>query len=233
MRAFRIRDAFSIILLLAGLGLLLWGAWPKGREFRTFNLPVTPLPLDEPGGNLGTNILEKDLVEVHWEQPKRMIWGRLQTLVAAINLNELGEPSLTNNIAGAQKPGNAELAHILDRYNLVAETRIDSVGYGLEPSGSMRQPIRPGQPIEFRWSLDPRKSGEYSGELWVYLNLVEKGGNGNDQVALLAFPFEIRVLSLFGLRYAYILGVGAFFVFLFILLNIEYIEKIVIMRLKR
>lgn len=66
----------------------------------------------------------------------------------------------------------------------------------------------------------------------MYLNLVDKEGRGNEQVALLAFPFEIKIQSLLGLKNAYVLGSGAFLLFLAILLNIEDIEKIVITRVK-
>lgn len=224
----RVGPIAGIVLFLFGTGLLIWGSIPPARQTHYFSLPAQPMTIGLPAEDQDEITLETGLIGVNLVVPSRARVGQVQVLSAHITLQDPDDL----RTAGIEEENQANVlsnrTDIFSSYNLVAEGRVDAMLQGLLPSGSIRQPIHYRDPIEFRWTLEPLHPGNFDGKFWIYLNLVNKDAGTDERVALLAYPFAIKCQSFLGLKTDYVLGMGAFFVFLSLLLNIEIIEKFVI-----
>jgi hypothetical protein len=218
----------SLLLLACGAALLVWGTWPASRKNQIFLVPRQAMDITSSNQNRDGLTLSAGLLQVHFLRSERIRLGQAQELSAEITLIAPGNPNMGDAQGNIQTTVTSDLVDLFASYNLVAEARVDGLPTALVPSGSIRQPISLGVPIEYRWSFDPQEPGQYEGELWIYLNLVDKEIGTNEQVALLAYPFAINCRSFLGLKTAYVLGMGSFFIFLSLLLNVESIENIVI-----
>jgi hypothetical protein len=229
----RVGSILGMMLFLLGAGLLAWGSLPPGRQTHYFSLPAQPMILPLPVEEQDELILNSGLMGVYFVIPDRVRLGQAQELTAQITIQDPGYPRAEDLEGNHQTSTPSNHNEMFASYNLVAEGRVDAVLPGLMPSGSIRQPIHYGDPIAFRWTLYPQQSGVYEGKFWIYLNLVNKDVGTDERIALLAYPFVINSQSFFGLKTGYVLGTGAFFVFLSLLLNVDFIEKLVIKRCKK
>jgi hypothetical protein len=223
----------SILLLATGVALLIWGVLPSIRVSSSFSVPAQPMPLDLSGGNQNGAVLDEGIILVNLVIPDRVRLGQTQELSLRMTLQGPGSIQPGDARENPQAMVISETGGSLTGYNLVAEARMDSALQGTTPSGSVKQPINPGRPIEFQWSFTPRQPGDSENRLWIYLDFVDGASGTNDQVALLAHPFIIHCQSLFGFETAYVLGMGGFLIFISLLLNYETIEKIVIKLVKK
>lgn len=83
-------------------------------------------------------------------------------------------------------------------HNIMAVARLEMIGvdaYGEE----IREPMTPGRPVNFRWSIQANKAGLYRGVVWLRLELVPKNGGPIDEQLLLARPIEVQAVTVLGL----------------------------------
>ena len=229
----RIVLAVSILLLATGVALLIWGVLPPSSVSSSFRVPAQPMPLDLSGENQEGTVLDEGIILVNLVIPDRVRLGQTQELWLRMTLQGPGSVQPGDARENPQAIVISETGGSLTGYNLVAEARMDTVLPETTPSGSVKQPINPGRPIEFQWAFTPRQPGDSENRLWIYLDFVDGASGLNDQVALLAHPFTIHCQSLLGFETAYVLGMGGFLVFISLLLNYETIEKIVIKLVKK
>jgi hypothetical protein len=90
-------------------------------------------------------------------------------------------------------------------YNLLVESNLDISGVQAVPVGLVVEPMQPGQPVKFYWSVRADRRGVYDGAIWVHLRFIPLGGtspdNQNAEVRrpLTNQPIEIETQDLFGL----------------------------------
>jgi len=142
--------------------------------------------------------MEKRMMVV--ETPRRLRVGDGEIIRVSLEMNEDGSLTPTAEMDGHEvelQPMN--IPNLYDDYNLVAEARLDLAGMEVEPYGVIQTPMRPGQRLDFFWSVRAAEAGIYRGTLWLYLNLEPKSGGESDQQALLARPLELKVVSFLGM----------------------------------
>lgn len=188
-----------ISFLLALIALLLITASCKGRVERVTpgsESPGGPLrPTQAPQGNTTPEptLPEKRLVVLEWPQTIREQDSDL--IVLTIEMDEGGR--LTPTVQGT--PGTpVDIPNLYETHNIFALARLDLAG--MESfTGEMREPLRPGKPVAFRWSVHAEEAGLYRGVVWLHIEMVPKGGGQAEQQLILARPIEIQAVTVLGL----------------------------------
>jgi hypothetical protein len=64
---------------------------------------------------------------------------------------------------------------------------------------NLREPLLPGKPATFRWSIRANEPGIYRGVVWLRLELVPRAGGTVSEQLLLSRPIEIQAVTILGL----------------------------------
>ncbi len=81
----------------------------------------------------------------------------------------------------------------------MAETRFDIAGMEVRPSELSSEPLSPGKPVTFYWSIHPQEVGVYRGTIWFYLRFVDKQSGEESRRTVSAQIVEIEAVNFFGL----------------------------------
>lgn len=187
--------------LLAGM-LLLAGCGEIGLE----RLPTptggmipgpglqTPFP---PGATPQPALLERRLLILEW--PRRM-WEKDSGLILlTLDVDESGRITPTIQTPDGSTDGQTiEIPNLYDTHNIVAVARLDMAGLEAYRE-SLRETMRPGNDVVFRWSIRADEAGVYRGVVWLHLEFVPKGGGSVEQQTMLARPIEIQAVTILGL----------------------------------
>jgi len=161
--------------------------------------------------------MERRLIVV--ELPKKIRAGDADVLRLSLVMDESGQVTPTAEAVGHAVSGEpVEIPNLYDTYNVIVEARLDIAGLEVQPQGAVKQPMQPGVPVVFVWSLSPNHPGNFRGVLWLYLTLIPKAGGPQDQRALLARPVEIRAVTVLGMSAPlarWIGAIGSVFSFVF------------------
>lgn len=174
---------------------------------------VTRVPLPTPTALA----MERRMIVV--ESPGKIRAGDADVLRLSLIMDESGRVTPTAEMGGHAVSGEpVEIPNLYDTYHVVAEARLDMAGLEIQPQGVVKQPMQPGVPVVFVWSLSPSHPGNFRGMLWLYLNLIPKAGGAQDQRALLARPVEIQAVTVLGMTAPlarWIGAIGSVFSFIF------------------
>lgn len=142
-------------------------------------------------------ITEKRLIVLEW--PERILEKDGETITLSLVMDEQGQVTVTPEDASHTTEGTpVEIPNIYDTHNIVAIARLDVAG--LETwRDEVREPMRPGIPVTFRWSIRADESGRYRGVLWLWLEFVPKNGAQPERVTVLSKALEIQAVTLLGL----------------------------------
>lgn len=155
---------------------------------------TTPVPPDytpQPA------LLERRQMVLEW--PKAVREKDSDWIVLSIQVDPQG-----NLTATAEGPGHTtsetqiEIPDLYATHNIVALARLDMAGMEAYRE-DIRQPLSPGRPVVFRWSIRANEAGLYRGVVWLHLELVPKNGGPIDELLLLARPIEIQAVTVLGL----------------------------------
>ena len=155
------------------------------------------------------------------DSPSVVRLGDVAAIRLTVTIDTVGNVSIIANESAVMPVTNVSDA--FDSYNVIAETRIDLPRLYILPAKLICQPIRAGQSITFMWSVRADAVGEYEGTAWFFLRFVPKGDDaesaGQDsgpegELAVAAIPFNLRVVSFFGMKgsIARIIGTVGLFV---------------------
>lgn len=92
-----------------------------------------------------------------------------------------------------------EIPNLYETHNVVAEARLDMAGMEVQPSGPINEPLLPGQPVTYFWSVRPKESGKYEGTVWLHLRFIPKNGGEETRVPASVQFLEIEANSFLGL----------------------------------
>ncbi len=160
-------------------------------------LPETPTPAAQASPAPAQLLERRQLV---WEWPDRLREGDADVVDLRLKMDEQGTLTPTAQVGGHAVEGQGvEIPNLYDTHNLVVEARLDLVGFEMTPQGEVKEPLRPGEEVVFRWTVRCKEAGNYRGTLWVALNLVPKAGGETVRQVLLAAPVDIEVRSVWGL----------------------------------
>ncbi len=175
---------------------------PEGGAVATAGEAPPPLAeaTEAPGEvPVAARIPEERLLVVEWPQTIRQ--GDSDTIRLTLEVDEAGRITPTALIEGHEVLGSpVEIPNLYETHNVVAEARLDLAGMEIVPGAEISESLRPGQPVNFFWSVRPGEPGDYRGTLWLHLRFIpiEPGGQ-EERIALTAQQIEIRAVNLLGL----------------------------------
>jgi hypothetical protein len=161
------------------------------------------------------------------EWPPVVHAGDSERIRLTLEVDEKGNLTPTAEAAGHAVIGQpVVIPNLFDTHNVLARARIDLAGVEVRPDGMVSQPLLPGRPVTFYWSVRAEKAGVYRGTVWFFLEFAPKNGGGSSEQAIAAMPVEIEAVSLFGLKAgpARILGVAGSF--LSAILGVPFLEEV-------
>ena len=126
--------------------------------------------------------------------------GDSDLVILTLEIDEEGNLSATAEYEDHEvKSKNVAIPDLYDTHNVIAQARLDMVGVDYSPHGEILEPMRPGIPIKFIWSVLPRSVGSYRGTIWVHLQFVPLDGSDPTRTALSAQVIDINAVNLIGL----------------------------------
>lgn len=148
---------------------------------------TTPLPA----------VPEERLMVLEW--PPKIRVGDSDLIILTLELDEEGNLSATAQFEDHQvRSSQVQIPNLYDTHNVVAQARLDMAGVEFSPQGEISEPMRPGVPVKFTWSVLPRQVGSYRGTLWLHLQFIPLDGGESSRQALSAQVIDIEAVNLFG-----------------------------------
>ena len=102
-----------------------------------------------------------------------------------------------------EEPSSLELKDgfydIYDRYNIMAEAKVEAAGLAIEPANPTRVSMPPGQPVHFKWAVSTQQAGIYHGKVWLSLRFLPLDGSTPIQEPVYINDLELIVTSVMGL----------------------------------
>jgi hypothetical protein len=183
-------------------------------------LPGQPAP----GATPQPALLEQRLIILEWPLKVREKDSALILLTIAVD--EQGRLTATAQSDGGFEPVPVDIPNIYDTHNLVAVARLDMAGVEAYRE-AIREPLRPGRPVTFRWSIRANEAGLYRGVVWLHLELVPIAGGPLEQQLLLARTIEVQAVTVFGLPGGLARGLGALGLVASTLLGYPFIQRLI------
>lgn len=117
-----------------------------------------------------------------------------------LEVDDVGNITPTAQIGGSIVTGEViEIPNLYETHFVTAEARFDLAGMEVQPSGSIYEPMKPGQSVTFYWSIRPRETGVYRGTVWLHLVFEDRVSGEKSRMAVSAQIVEIEALDFFGL----------------------------------
>ncbi len=183
-----LRHVVSVVLLLAGIILLGWGMLPdRTRAIEQF---ISPAEMQLPGDGTAAIATLMEYRQVRLEWPATMRIGDQETI-------RLVFETVTSEII-VQKPA-ADLANVYDKYNLMAEGRLEVGGLQVDPANPRRESLPQGQTVTYLWQVRAQEAGNYTGTIWLSLRFLPLDGGPASQVPVFVRDLDIQANSLLGL----------------------------------
>lgn len=195
------------VMAMIGLGLLAGCAGPAlsptivaaqptsaPNPGKTSEAPVEVTPaatLPSPG------LVEARQIVLEW--PRKIREKDSDIVVLSLIADPEGKLTITPETPGSTVEGTpVEIPNVYDTHNVVAVARLDIAGLD-SWRDEIREPLRPGQPVTFRWSVRAEESGMFRGVVWLHLEFVPKEGGEVEKVTLLARPIDIEAVTVMGM----------------------------------
>lgn len=155
---------------------------------------LTPQPNATPQPAL----LERRLLILEW--PKTIREQDSELIVLTIAVDEQGQVTATVQSPGQPdgEPTSVDIPNLYDTHTILAVARLDLAGMEAYRE-NLREPLLPGNPVTFRWSIRANEPGIYRGVVWLRLELVPKAGGAVSEQLLLSRPIEIQAVTILGL----------------------------------
>ena len=207
--------AISIValLILTFIGLLITGP-VIGNVFSTINTSLSgvstsaaaptqiPAVTATPDAGDGSDVMPAvpETRRLTLEYPLKLKAGAGSDVVRlTLEVDSLGNITPTANIEGHVVEGEViEIPNLYETHNVTAEASFDLAGLEVKPSGTIFQPLKPGERLDFYWSVGAQNVGTYRGTIWLYLNFESRSSGEKNRVAVSAQVLEIEAVDFFG-----------------------------------
>lgn len=210
-RAYLLLWCMTVVLLLA----FVTGCASRIEQVPSEGSQVTPQIPELQAGETPQpqpQLLERRLLVLEWPQTMREKDSDL--IMLSINMDETALATPTLPIPEPGDEGTpVQIPDLYETHNVFAVARLDMVGMEADRN-DIREPLRPGQPVTFYWSVRASEAGRYRGVVWLHVELVPKDGGNTEEILLLARPIEINAVTVLGMPgdLARILGMIGVFV---------------------
>jgi hypothetical protein len=154
----------------------------------------TPAPNETPAPAL----LERRWLVLEWPRTIREKDSDLVVLTIAVDEGGGLTATVLQPGQGDGQSTPVDIPNIYETHSLLAVARLDMAGMEVYRD-SIREPLLPGRPATFRWSVRANDSGTYRGVVWLHLEMIPRGGGAVNEMLLLSRPIEIRAVTVLGL----------------------------------
>ena len=118
------------------------------------------------------------------------------------------------------------IPNLYETHNIVAQARLDMAGVEVLPAEIISEPLLPGEPVTFYWSVLPSEAGGYRGTVWLYLRFTPKEGGDSLTRTLSAQFIEIEATTFLGFKAGPARWLGAIGSFISGVLGMPLIDEI-------
>jgi len=169
---------------------------PSGEE------PPPPVSLPTPTAVSGEEEPQPTIPEsrrLSLEFPPVVRTGDSTRIRLQLEVDDRGNITPTAQIGGSIVTGGVvEIPNLYETHFVTAEARIDLAGVEVQPSGSIYEPMKPGQSVTFYWSIRPQETGVYRGTVWLHLVFMERVSGEKSRMTVSAQIVEIEAVDFFG-----------------------------------
>jgi hypothetical protein len=134
------------------------------------------------------------------EWPPAIRAGESDNISLSLVMDEGGNLTATAQVEGNEvRTEPVLIPNVYATHNVVAEASLEMAGVTVDPPDEILEPLLPGEPVIFIWSVKPDSVGTFRGTIWVHLRFVPKDGSAESRRVLTAQRIEIRSVNLLGL----------------------------------
>ena len=145
-----------------------------------------------------------------------------------LEVDSLGNITPTANVEGNVVEGEVVVfPNLYDTHNVTAEAQFDIAGLEVKPAGITYQPLKPGEKLDFYWSISAQNVGTYRGTIWLYLNFESRSGGEKSRVAVSAQVVEIEAVDFFGFSVNFVRTSGVVGSVLGVIVGFPFLEDVV------
>jgi hypothetical protein len=166
--------------------------------------PGSSAPTQEPEPTQATSptqapaIPEERWITVEW--PPDIKVGDSDVIRLTLDVNQQGYLTPTALVQGHETTGEAvSIPNLYETHNVSVEARLDLAGVEVQPAEEVSEPLNPGEPVTFQWSLRPSEVGTFRGTIWLHLRFIPKEGGQESRKSLTAQLVEVRAVNFLGL----------------------------------
>jgi hypothetical protein len=134
------------------------------------------------------------------EYPPKIRLGDSDIVRLTLEVDALGNLIPTAEVQGHTVTGQTvAIPNLYDTHNVIAEARLDLAGVDVRPADQISEPLLPGQPVTFFWSVHPATAGTYRGTVWLFLRFVDKVTREETRLPISAQTVQISSSDVLGL----------------------------------
>ncbi len=134
------------------------------------------------------------------EFPPLMRVGDSTRIRMQLEVDETGHLTPTAVVEGNVVVGETlTIPNLYDTHRVFVEARLDLASMEVSPAGLVREPLQPGLPVVFYWSVHPDSPGVYQGAAWLYLHFIPLAGGEESRMPISVQFLDIEARSLWGL----------------------------------
>lgn len=187
---------------MLGCGVAFWGADTPATEAVPAVLTSTPPGAATPGGGGGPEVMPAvpETRRLTLEYPLKIKAGAESDIIRlTLEVDALGNITPTANVSGHVVEGEViEIPNLYETHNVTAEAVFDIAGLEVKPPGVTFQPLKPGERLDFFWSVSAQNVGTYRGTIWLYLNFESRSNGEKSRIPVSAQLVEIEAVDFFG-----------------------------------
>lgn len=162
------------------------------------------------------------------EYPPTIRAGDADIVRLTLEVDDLGNITPTAQIDDNVVTGETiEIENLYDTHHVLAQAEFTMAGLEIVPPGAVNEPLLPGKPVTFYWSVRPEKEGEYRGTVWLRLIFTPKEGGESLPRTISAQFIEINATTFMGLDAETARWAGAIGSFISGVLGLPFFEEIV------
>jgi hypothetical protein len=143
------------------------------------------------------------------EFPPVMRAGDATRIRLQLEVDDQGNLTPTAVVEGNVVTGEVvKIPDLYETHTVMAEARLDMAGMEVSPPGAISEPLQPGLPVTFYWSVRPDAPGLYQGTAWLHLRFTPKTGGEEGRIPISVQFVEIEAQSFLGLSGGAARGLG-------------------------
>jgi hypothetical protein len=183
----KIRPLLSFCLLAISIVLIIWSLLPAQHLVEVQSVQPDLKGINA-SGEKQPHLVENRLVRLEWPASVR-IGDEAEIRLVFENIKE---SSSSTELKGG-------FYNIYDRYNIMAEARVEAAGLTIEPANPTRVSMPPRQPVHFKWVVSTQQAGIYHGQVWLSLRFLPLDGSMPIQEPVYVNDIDLNVTSMMGL----------------------------------